>query len=68
MTSQQPFCLPCGKVQARRPRSVGLACYFRVAGAMPAKKRNAAAKGSHSPQDRGRLACKRLYSTAVERG
>ncbi|MDR2169410.1 MAG: hypothetical protein LBP59_04640 [Planctomycetaceae bacterium] len=34
---------------------------------MPAKKRNADAKGSHSPQDRGRLACKRLYSTADER-
>ncbi|MDR2171091.1 MAG: hypothetical protein LBP59_13185 [Planctomycetaceae bacterium] len=26
LISQPPFCLPCGKVQARRPRSVGLAC------------------------------------------
>ncbi|MDR2172145.1 MAG: hypothetical protein LBP59_18525, partial [Planctomycetaceae bacterium] len=32
------------------------------------KKRNAGAKRSHSPQDRGRLACMRLYSTANERG
>ncbi|MDR2172067.1 MAG: hypothetical protein LBP59_18135, partial [Planctomycetaceae bacterium] len=30
------------------------------------KKRNAGAKGSHSPQDRGRPACRRLYSTANE--
>ncbi|MDR2168537.1 MAG: hypothetical protein LBP59_00150 [Planctomycetaceae bacterium] len=55
-------------MQARRPRSGGLACYFRIAGDMPAKKRNADAKGSHSPQDRRRLACRRLYSTANERG
>ncbi|MDR2168674.1 MAG: hypothetical protein LBP59_00850 [Planctomycetaceae bacterium] len=49
----------------------------RIAGRMPAiqdrrhpacKKRNASVKGSHLPQDRGRLACKRLYSTANERG
>ncbi|MDR2172060.1 MAG: hypothetical protein LBP59_18100 [Planctomycetaceae bacterium] len=26
LISQQPFCLPCGKVQAGRPRSVGLTC------------------------------------------
>ncbi|MDR2170214.1 MAG: hypothetical protein LBP59_08745 [Planctomycetaceae bacterium] len=59
-------------MQARRPRSGGLACilgsqaiqdrkhfawcFFRFAGGTPAS------------QDRGRLACKRLYSTAVERG
>jgi hypothetical protein len=49
----------------------------RIAGGTPAfqdrghpacKKSNAGAKGSHSPQDRGRLACMRLYSTANERG
>jgi hypothetical protein len=64
--SQAPFCLPIGKVQAGRPRSVGLACIwgsqafrqcsFRFAGEMPVS------------QDRGRLACMRLYSTANERG
>ncbi|MDR2170768.1 MAG: hypothetical protein LBP59_11550 [Planctomycetaceae bacterium] len=32
------------------------------------QKRNADAKGSYSPQDRRRLACMRLYSTADERG
>ncbi|MDR2172030.1 MAG: hypothetical protein LBP59_17940 [Planctomycetaceae bacterium] len=26
LISQQPFCLPIGKVQAERPRSGGLAC------------------------------------------
>ncbi|MDR2171944.1 MAG: hypothetical protein LBP59_17505 [Planctomycetaceae bacterium] len=31
------------------------------------KKGNAGIKGSHSPQDRGRPACMRLYSTANER-
>ncbi|MDR2168626.1 MAG: hypothetical protein LBP59_00610 [Planctomycetaceae bacterium] len=71
LISQAPFCLPIGKVQARRPRSGGLACFsesqalqdrkhfawcfFRFAGGMPAS------------QDRGRLACMRLYSTANER-
>ncbi|MDR2170082.1 MAG: hypothetical protein LBP59_08070 [Planctomycetaceae bacterium] len=39
--------------------------YFRIAGDMPAKKRNADAKGSPSPPDRGRPACMRLYSTAL---
>ncbi|MDR2169561.1 MAG: hypothetical protein LBP59_05420 [Planctomycetaceae bacterium] len=29
LRSQPPFYLPCGKVQARRPRSVGLACISR---------------------------------------
>ncbi|MDR2172440.1 MAG: hypothetical protein LBP59_20045 [Planctomycetaceae bacterium] len=53
-------------MQARRPRSGGLACIlgsqasrlgsFRFAGGTPAS------------QDRGRLACMRLYSTANERG
>ncbi|MDR2170125.1 MAG: hypothetical protein LBP59_08290 [Planctomycetaceae bacterium] len=42
--------------------------YFRIAQAFRLQKRNAGVKGSHSPQDRGRLACMRLYSTAVERG
>ncbi|MDR2171148.1 MAG: hypothetical protein LBP59_13475 [Planctomycetaceae bacterium] len=72
LTSQPPFCLPIGKVQAGCPRSVGLAytsgsqalqdrkhfawCLFRFAGETPAS------------QDRGRLACRRLYSTADERG
>ncbi|MDR2171721.1 MAG: hypothetical protein LBP59_16380 [Planctomycetaceae bacterium] len=52
-------------MQAGRPRSVGLACFsgsqafrlgsFRFAG------------GTLASQDRGRLACKRLYSTANER-
>ncbi|MDR2169069.1 MAG: hypothetical protein LBP59_02900 [Planctomycetaceae bacterium] len=32
------------------------------------KKKNACAKGSHSPQDRGRPTCMRLYSTTNERG
>ncbi|MDR2171221.1 MAG: hypothetical protein LBP59_13845 [Planctomycetaceae bacterium] len=52
LTSQAPFCLPIGKVQARRLRSVGLACtsgslalqdrkhfawcFFRFAGGTPA--------------------------------
>ncbi|MDR2170081.1 MAG: hypothetical protein LBP59_08065 [Planctomycetaceae bacterium] len=40
----------------------------KIAGETPAKKRNADAKGSPSPPDRGRLACKRLYATANERG
>ncbi|MDR2172221.1 MAG: hypothetical protein LBP59_18920 [Planctomycetaceae bacterium] len=59
-------------MQAGRPRSVDLACilgsqalqnrkhfawcFFRFAGGTPAS------------QDRGRLACKRLYSTADDRG
>ncbi|MDR2170868.1 MAG: hypothetical protein LBP59_12060 [Planctomycetaceae bacterium] len=52
--------------------------HFRIAGVSPVflqvrrrnacKKRNAGVKGSHSPPDRGRLACMRLYSTANERG
>ncbi|MDR2172187.1 MAG: hypothetical protein LBP59_18735 [Planctomycetaceae bacterium] len=70
LISQPPFCLPFGKVQAGRPRSVGLACisesqtlqnrkhfawcFFRFASGMPVS------------QDRGRFACKRLYSTAVD--
>ncbi|MDR2172487.1 MAG: hypothetical protein LBP59_20290 [Planctomycetaceae bacterium] len=46
LISQPPFCLPCGKVQAGRPRSVGLVCFsgsqvfrlcsFRFAGVSPA--------------------------------
>ncbi|MDR2169767.1 MAG: hypothetical protein LBP59_06470 [Planctomycetaceae bacterium] len=65
LTSQPPFWLPCGNMQAGRPRSVGLVCFsgsqafclcfFRFVGE------------THLPPDRGRLACKRLYSTANER-
>ncbi|MDR2171280.1 MAG: hypothetical protein LBP59_14140 [Planctomycetaceae bacterium] len=72
LISQPLYWLPIGNMQAGRPRSVGLACisgsqafqdrkhfawcFFRFAGGTPA-----------SP-DRGRLACRRLYSTANERG
>ncbi|MDR2169318.1 MAG: hypothetical protein LBP59_04180 [Planctomycetaceae bacterium] len=38
LTSQAPFCLPIGKVQARRPRSVGLACISGSQAVSPAKK------------------------------
>ncbi|MDR2168662.1 MAG: hypothetical protein LBP59_00790 [Planctomycetaceae bacterium] len=39
--SQAPFCLPCGKLQAGRPRSGGLACI----------------SGSQAFRDRGHLVC-----------
>ncbi|MDR2171340.1 MAG: hypothetical protein LBP59_14450 [Planctomycetaceae bacterium] len=72
LISQQPFCLPFGKVQARRPRSVGLAC---ISGSQALQNRKhfawclfRFAGGTPASLDRGRLACKRLYSTANERG
>ncbi|MDR2169876.1 MAG: hypothetical protein LBP59_07035 [Planctomycetaceae bacterium] len=71
LTSQQPFCLPIGKLQAGRPRSVGLAC---ISGSQAFQDRKhfawcfvRFAGGTPASQDRGRLACKRLYSNANER-
>ncbi|MDR2171257.1 MAG: hypothetical protein LBP59_14025 [Planctomycetaceae bacterium] len=65
------FCLPCGKMQARRPRSGGLACFSGLQ-VFQDRKHFAwcfvrFASGTPALQDRGRLACKRLYSTANER-